>query len=289
MAEFFIVDVFTDKKFSGNPLAVVLDSGEYAANQMQAIARQFNFSETTFAQIQSKGGTFPVRIFTPTQEIPFAGHPTLGTAWVLRELTGRRERVTLALGVGPVSVDFEHSGGCEIAWMQPPRPELGKAIPQTEAVRCLGLLQGDHHPSLPSQHVSIGVAFAMIPLASLDALGRVNIDRAARARLGNIGSGPIATFVFCEQTREADHHFSARLFFEADGLREDPATGAANVCLGALLEAQGYGAGQGLSIVVEQGFEMGRPSLVHVRVTNPLPGQIAVGGGVRPVARGTVL
>jgi trans-2,3-dihydro-3-hydroxyanthranilate isomerase len=78
-------------------------------------------------------------------------------------------------------------------------------------------------------------------------------------------------------------------FFEADGLREDPATGAANVCFGALLEAQGYGAGQGLSIVVEQGFEMGRPSLVHVRVTNPLPGQIVVGGGVRPVARGTIL
>jgi trans-2,3-dihydro-3-hydroxyanthranilate isomerase len=218
MADFFLVDVFTDRKFTGNPLAVVIDSGEYTADQMQSIAREFNFSETTFAQTTTDDRAFPVRIFTPTQEIPFAGHPTLGTAWVLREVTGRADQITLALGVGVVSVDFERSEGCEIAWMQPPRPQLGPRISESAAVRCLGLGERDLHPSLPAQHVSIGVAFAMIPLASLDALGRINLDRAARAELGNIGSGPIATFVFSEQTRNPDHQFSARLFFEADGL-----------------------------------------------------------------------
>src|ERR1700738_390485 len=196
--EYYIVDVFSTSAPAGNPLAVVMDTAQLTTDQMQAIAREFNLSETTFverrpAQVESaEGGR--VRIFTTTEELPFAGHPTLGTASVLRLIApecaapdaGHRSIITLAENVGPIPVRFPDSGGLspeaphesaapQVAEMTQRDPAFGPTLDPAEAARLCGLSVEDLDPSAPPQVVSTGTAFAIVLLRSLDSLGGLRV------------------------------------------------------------------------------------------------------------------
>jgi trans-2,3-dihydro-3-hydroxyanthranilate isomerase len=187
---FHIVDVFAEQLRAGNTLAVVRDAGDLDAAAMQRIAREFGFSETTFVLSATPGEETPVRIFTPAEELPFAGHPTLGTAWVIREhrLRERPAAVTLALGVGPVPVAFEpEPGGDAVAWLTAPPGTLGRTLAPARLAPALGLSPRDFSRDLPVQHVSAGVAFVHVPLASADAVRRARFELAACEPLAREG------------------------------------------------------------------------------------------------------
>jgi len=285
---FHIVDVFAESLHAGNTLAVVLDAADLDGESMQRIAREFGFSETTFVVGPAGEARVAVRIFTPAEELPFAGHPTLGTAWTIREHL-RRERggaLELALGVGPVRVEFEpEAGGAEVAWLTAPAVSLGRTLAPERIAPALGLAAGDFARELPVQHVRAGVGFVHVPLASEDAVRRARLDLAAFAPLAREGL-PAAVYLFAPAAK-ADLH--ARMFFDAGAVKEDPATGSATACLGAYLLAHG-GRGERFALRIEQGVEMRRPSLLRLEVTGGgAAAKIRVGGRVVESARGELL
>jgi trans-2,3-dihydro-3-hydroxyanthranilate isomerase len=282
---FWIVDVFAEEKWAGNQLAVVCDAAGLKDEVMQRIARETNFSETTFVTGERDGG-FEVRIFTPTKEIPFAGHPTLGTAWVLRHerLAEPREQIVLHLGIGAVPVSFEQESEVEVVWMNPGAPELGRTLEGEPIVEMLGLEPGDLHPRLPLQEARIGIPFILVPLRGLGAAARA---RVRSERIGGLVNEDVGFFVFCPEAEDPINQIHARMFFPTAGVPEDPATGSANACLAAyLLEHRVLGDGP-VRARVEQGVEMGRPSLLRLRASREGGRvRVEVGGRVFLSARG---
>ena len=261
------VDVFAESSLSGNQLAVVRGAGRLDTVTMQAIALETNFSETTFV-IEEHSDEARVRIFTPNRELPFAGHPTLGTAWVL----GRhRGAYALELAAGRVGVTFE--GG--VVWMQPPPVEPGDALSPNSAAALLGLSPADIDSRYPCRFATIGPWFVLIGVKRLDALRRASVRTDVYDELA--GEGVLGVFVFADEAYSDDAHFAARMFHHR-GLREDPATGSANTAFAAYLHSLGVRG----RIVVEQGFEIGRPSRLYLDVAET----IRVGGKVRPVLTG---
>jgi trans-2,3-dihydro-3-hydroxyanthranilate isomerase len=291
---FHIVDVFAEASHAGNPLAVVRDAADLGTATMQDVAREFGFSETTFLVSDPRAVEtgVRVRIFTPEAELPFAGHPTLGSAWVIREhlAASRVDAVSLELGVGLVPVRFEAlAGGGEVAWLTAPPIELGARISAARIAPALGLAEEDFDPGLPVQHVSAGIGFVCVPLRSLDALRRCRLDLRAFAALAGEGL-PANVYFFCREVQGAANDLHARMLFAAPDVREDPATGSATACLGAyLLAHRAMGVGP-LSLRIEQGVEMKRPSLLRLRAREGSSGaQIEVGGRVIETARGELL
>ncbi|MXY63787.1 MAG: PhzF family phenazine biosynthesis protein [Gammaproteobacteria bacterium] len=263
-----IVDVFAERPLSGNQLAVVHGAVHLDTAEMQAIALETNFSETTFVVDESPEEA-QVRIFTPTRELPFAGHPTLGTAWVL----GRnRDSYTLNLQAGSVRVTFEDDG---IAWMEPPPVEPGDMLNTHSAAALIGLSPDDIDTRYPCRFATIGPRFALVGVKGLDVLRRAVIRTDMYDDLA--GRGELGMFAFTEGAYHDDAHFAARMFHHR-GLREDPATGSANTAFASHLRSLGT---QG-RIVVEQGFEVGRPSRLYLDVAET----IRVGGKVRLVLSG---
>ena len=263
-----IVDVFAERPLSGNQLAVVRGCSHLDTATMQAIALETNFSETTFV-VEEFSDEARVRIFTPTRELPFAGHPTLGTAWVL----GRdRDSYTLDLPAGRVRVTFEAGG---IAWMQPPPVEPGDVLSPQSAAALLGLSPADIDNRYPCRFATIGPWFVLIGVKGLDVLRRATVRTDVYDELA--GEGVLGVFVFTGEAYSDDAHFAARMFHHR-GLREDPATGSANTAFAAHLHSLGVRGG----IVVEQGFEIGRPSRLYLDIADT----IRVGGKVRPVLTG---
>jgi trans-2,3-dihydro-3-hydroxyanthranilate isomerase len=274
---FHIVDVFAESKYAGNTLAVVRDAADLDTTTMQAIAREFGFSETTFLVSDphdATGAGVRTRIFTPTYELPFAGHPTLGTAWVVREhlLPARADALTLALGVGPVPVAFEG----ELAWLTAPPVKLGETIPAEAIAPAIGLSPADLDPALPVQRANAGPSFIIVPVRRREALARARLDV---SRIPELSTG---IYCFAREAESPANQVRARMFFESAGPREDPATGSATACLGAyLLAHRVYGAE--LALRIEQGVEMRRPSLLHLSAHAH---GIRVGGRVIESARG---
>ncbi len=287
----FIVDVFAEEKYAGNQLAVVTGGAALSSAAMQRIARETNFSETTFVlSDQPNNGGYDVRVFTPAVEIPFAGHPTLGTAFVLRNeiLSNRPETVTLNLGVGQVPVSFTFdSDGRETAWMRAPRVALGQIHPRERLSEIVGLSVDDLDSRFPVQDTSIGVPFTIIPVATLDAMRRARFNRAVYERQAEVRR---ALFLFSSQTYSPSNQFNARMFAEPFGVAEDPATGSANACFGAYLLEHQHATSNSLDICVEQGYEIGRPSLLFVRAERNAAGaDVCVGGHVVSTFRGELL
>lgn len=281
---FFLVDVFAERAYGGNPLAVVLDEPPLPDATMQALAAEFNFSETTFvpARPEADGG-WRVRLFTPAREIAFAGHPILGTAAVLRDaLAPGAPTLRLNLQVGAVTVRFEGSGGRDLAWFDAPQVTPGAACALEPMAAALGIAPHDIDTVSPVQQMAAGTAAMIVPLRSLDALRRCRLDLGAYAGLAAQGCPPLV-YVFCSETRDAGNDLSARFFFEAHGVREDPATGNGAAFLGNYLLAHGLRPPGGFTLRIEQGHELGRPSLVLVQCK---AGQVSVGGSVIAVARG---
>jgi trans-2,3-dihydro-3-hydroxyanthranilate isomerase len=273
-----IVDVFTAQRYAGNPLAVVIAAdGDLSDATMQQIAAEMNFSETTFvAPVPAADGGWRVRIFTPAREIAFAGHPILGTAWVVRHhiAAQRSAPVRLHLAVGTLPVSFEaDDDGTEVAWFVAPAMSLGARVAPEPMAAALGLAVADIDTVRgPVQQVSAGTSALIVPLRDLDALTRSRLDLAAFAPLAAQGLPPL-TYLFCRATRDAANHLSARFFFEAHGVREDPATGNGAAFLGAYLLEHRVLDSDDLSLRIEQGHEVRRPSLVRLRARSTLGGR----------------
>ena len=278
----FIVEVFAEAAGGGNPLAVVVPGAEGLADaDMQRIAAEMNYSETSFVPVApSVDGRWPVRIFTPAREIAFAGHPILGTAWAIRRwlAPGLAAPIRLQLAAAAVPVAFEAAGdGRELAWFVAPPIALGRACDAGRVAAAVGISVHDLDPALPVREASSGTSALIVPLRSLEALGRSRLDLAAFAPLAALGLAPLA-YLFCRETRDPRNDLSARFFFEANGVREDPATGNGAAFLGAYLNAHAPSVAARPSLRIEQGHETGRPSIVHLRAGG---GAIRVGGQVR--------
>lgn len=287
---FYIVDVFAEQPYSGNPLAVVVGEDALPDETMQKLAAETNYSETTFvAPAPEADGGFRVRIFTPAREIAFAGHPILGTAWVLRRqvLPDASGPVRLNLALGQVPVTFEVSAeGNEVAWFLAPPVTPGKTCAPERMAAAVGVSPDDIDADFPVQQFSAGTSAMIVPLRSLDALRRSQLDLDAFAALAAEGFPPLV-YLFCRQTHHPGNDLCARFFFEAHGVREDPATGNGAAFLGAYLLEHRFFPEPEFSIRIEQGYEVRRPSLVMLRARR-VDGsrEVSVGGHVMPSVRG---
>lgn len=295
--DFVQVDVFTDRIFGGNPLAVFPDGEGLGEGDMQAIAREMNLSETTFCLPPTRSDCAArVRIFTPARELPFAGHPTLGTAWVLahrQRLPGGTTRLSLEEGVGPVPVELEGDPTSpSFVWMTHGEVRFGSEIEARAPVaRALGLDESDLLRGAPIQTASTGLPFLYVCLRHREAVDRAVLD--VPALLAAVHGGEDAgVFVFAPEGGPGARRVYSRMFApHRSGIPEDPATGSASGPLGAYLVRHGLVEADGVvRIVSEQGTKMGRQSFVHIalRAERGRAREIRVGGGVVPVLEGTL-
>lgn len=292
-----ILDVFANRPLAGNPLAVVLDADGLDDKEMQAIAREFNLSETVFvlppAEARHRAA---VRIFTPGRELPFAGHPTVGTAVLLALLDKAKGASAEAFGleekIGIVPCVAEPKGERQgrARFRLPRLPQSwGEGVSVDKAARALGLQPseigfGQHVPS----RMSAGVRFDMVPVATLDAIGRARPGGAFEEAFGD--SDHPAVYLYTAETVEAGSRFHARMFAPGLGVAEDPATGSAAASFaGALMQFEKPGDGTH-DIVIEQGYEMGRPSLIDLQLVVEKGALVSaeIGGDAVIVAEGTL-
>ena len=287
---FVQVDVFSARPFEGNPLAVFPDARGLSDQEMQSLAREMNLAETTFILprdpgIEQERGV-RVRIFTVQEELPFAGHPTLGTAFVLRGSTGVRE-VALDLNVGKVPVRFEEKPGQPVfGEMTQAEPQFGQIHDRETVVRATSLRDGDIDPSLPVQTISTGLQFTIVPLRGLDVIRGLHVNLASSSEyLQQSGGGRFFYFVTRETVDPAARLHARMLFYGG----EDPATGSAAGCSTAWMVAHGV-AQPDEHVLIEQGVEMLRPSRIFGRASRAdnRVVNVRVGGNVVEVLRGEV-
>lgn len=282
-------DVFTSRALEGNPLAVFPDAHGLKDEQMQAIAREMNLSETTFifprdATTEKERGV-RVRIFTVQEELPFAGHPTLGTAFALRGDSGVPE-VRLELNVGTIPVIYEDTPGQpSFGEMTQKDPEFGAIHDRAKIAEVSGISLADIADDLPVQTVSTGVPFTILPLRDLEAARRLQLNL-ARSLEYLSASGSKFFFCVCRETVDPTARLHARMLFYNG---EDAATGSASGCAAAWMVACGV-AQPDERVVIEQGIEMKRPSRIFVRASrrNDRVVNIRVGGNVVEVLRGEI-
>ena len=283
------LDVFSSQPFEGNPLAVFLDGQGLSDQEMQALAREMNLSETTFvlpreSSVERERGV-RVRIFTVQEELPFAGHPTLGSAFQLRGATGARE-IVLDLNVGKVPVQFEENPGQPLfGEMTQVNPEFGEQHDREAVARASGLRDGDIDPSLPIQTISTGVPFTIVPLRGLDIMRNLRVDMRGSEEYLERSGGKFFYFV-SRQTVDPSARLHARMMFYNG---EDPATGSAAGCAAAWMVAHGVAQPEE-RVLIEQGVEMKRPSRIFVRASrrDDRVVNVRVGGNVVEVLRGEV-
>ena len=284
---FVQLDVFCSLAFEGNPLAVFPDGRGLSDEQMQSIAREMNLSETTFIlprdPVVEKERGVRVRIFTVQEELPFAGHPTLGTAFQLRGSGGARE-IALDLNVGRVPVRFEEVQGEPVfGEMTQMDPEFGPRHDREAVARAAGLKDGAIDPSLPIQTVSTGVPFTMVPLRGLENMRELNVDLRGSAEYLERSGGKFFYFVTRETVDTAARLHARMIFYNG----EDPATGSAAGCAAAWMAANGVAAPDE-RVLIEQGVEMRRPSRIFVRASrrDDRVVNVRVGGNVVETVRG---
>ena len=259
--EYVLVDVFTDRKFGGNQLAVFRDGRGVRDELMQAAAKELNLPETTFVVPAEQGGDHKLRIFTPARELPFAGHPTVGTAFVLADSRDATLRLEERVGTLQVTV---RDGFTE---MEQPLPTFEPVADRDAVAASISLDAADLEPALPIEIGSSGNRFMFVAVKTLDAVKRASPRGLAEA-----------AYIFTTQTVEPGSTVHGRMYAPWQGIAEDPATGSANGPLGAYLVR--HGLSDGTRIVSEQGFEMGRRSLLYVRVGGGRDGitSVHVGG-----------
>lgn len=278
------VDVFAAEAMTGNPLAVVLDADAWPGGRMQAFAAELGISETAFVLDPRDGGDHRVRIFTPVRELPMAGHPVVGSAWVLRAAGQIGERAVLETDAGPLAVRVRGS----VATMDQATPAAGAEVDGEEAARAAGVRLAGGAP--PARIWSTGVPQLMLP-ADLDALESARPDHEALRALGE-RDGWVGVSVYAV-TGSRDDRLLARVrhFAPLLGVPEDPVTGSAAGALGACLAAHGVSSGDDLELVVTQGAAGGRGGEVAVRVRSAggVPSRVRVGGRVVPLFEGHVL
>ncbi len=286
---FYIVDVFAEEKYSGNQLAVVISRNKLNGEEMQRIAKEMNYSETTFI---TSVENYDVRIFTPEVELPFAGHPTIGTAYILQQefMKEKAKTMSLNLKIGNIAILFKYKG--EIlseTWMEHKEPTFSGFFAPEMLADVLSIDENDIDNRFKIQEVSTGIPALIVPLKSLDAIKKVRINHEKLAKLiQNIQAKTI--LVFCPETYNKKNDLNVRYFADYYGVPEDPATGSANGCLAAYLVKYGYFGKNRIDIRVEQGYEIGRKSLLLLKAEEKAGKyHITVGGKVILIAKGTLL
>ena len=284
--DYLHLDVFTSNRFEGNQLAVFPEPGELSTEQMQTIAQEMNFSESTFIFPARKGGDVQMRIFTPGTELPIAGHPTIGTTFALAHLgtiaKGRTDWV-YELKIGPTPVSLEWDGDeLSFAWMTQPLPSFGAEIADRDGVAAaMGITSADLLDGAPVQQVSCGVPFLYVALASRRAVDAVAIDRRALAeRCRAAGLDELAVYFFTPEA-SGDETVYSRMLAPGFGISEDPATGSACGPLGSYLVHHGLvDAGRARAMISLQGVAMRRPSRIHISIdsADDMITKVRVGG-----------
>ncbi len=300
---FLQYDVFTREPLTGNQLAVFVDARGLAGDRMQALAREMNFSESTFILPSETAGTdVRMRIFTPATEMPMAGHPTIGSAFALAH-TGLIQpglpRFVFGLDVGPTPVDLEWEGErLRFAWMTQLNPTFGPELlgppldARAAAAAAIGLGAPDLTPELPVQQVSCGVPYLIVPLRSREAVDQATSDASALRRLAVSFGIDLPIFLFAMSPPGSPGTVYSRMFAPALGVTEDPATGSASGPLGCYLVRHRLVSGDAaLRIISVQGVAMGRPSRIHVSIASRSDEivEVKVGGQAVLVGRGELL
>ncbi len=294
---FFTLDVFTHRALAGNPLAVVLDAQGLDDAAMQAIAGEFNLSETVFVfPPKDAAHRAALRIFTPGRELPFAGHPTVGTAVLLATLddvgqSGTHFVLEEKVGLVPCRVAPSSNGVIEALFSLPRLPQrVELAAGNADIARAIGVEVTDigfdaHHPAV----FSAGVGFTLVPLNSLAAVAKARINH-DHWQAGILPADHANAFIYCRETADEGHHFHARMFAPDLGVGEDPATGSAVAAFaGAVAEYEGLGDGRHV-LLIEQGYEMGRPSLIRLEmdIAGGMLVEVRIGGGAVIVSEGAL-
>jgi trans-2,3-dihydro-3-hydroxyanthranilate isomerase len=303
---YHVLDVFTDTRFGGNPLAVALDADSLDAPRMQTVAREFNLSETVFVlKPQSPAHTARVRIFTPASELPFAGHPTVGVAALLAEIRAETRSQTgagatpgdvlmvLEEAIGLVRVGVRlRSGAPPYAELAAPRlpTEAGSLAPPERLAAALGLIPAEigfenHRPT----KYGAGNTFAFVPVASLAAIAKARVAQPHWDAALN-GQGLTGAFLYCRQTVHTTSQFHARMFAPDVGIAEDPATGSAAVAFAGVVQQFDRPPDGHHRRLIEQGYAMGRPSLIALtmEVAGGKLTAVRVGGHAVRVAEGRI-
>ena len=285
---FYQVDVFSNKLFGGNPLAVFLKGEDFKEEQLLQAAREMNLSETTFVFPPSHpDADFDVRIFTPEKEIPFAGHPTLGTAFVLKYaglIPGTKNHLLLNFKTGLLPVQIQDDG---IISMQTPPGEILQTFSNTnEVAKSLGLKENNIEPDLPIQTVTTGFPAMLVPINSLGAMKEILLDLALLKPLLEEGKADMI-YPFTRQTFDQKNSIHARGFAPFIGIPEDPGTGSVASALGYYLYEKNS---KEKSIIIEQGYEMKRPSNIFVEIDGieGRTNEIRIGGRVKLGFKGTL-
>ncbi|MDM5221266.1 PhzF family phenazine biosynthesis protein [Peribacillus sp. NJ11] len=282
-----IVDVFSNGKYTGNQLAVFKNAGNVPDNEMQQIAKEINFSETTFILSDSKiDGGYDVRIFTPNEEVPFAGHPTLGTAYIIQNevLDEPLENIILNFKGGQITVSFNNQE--ELIWMKQNEPTFGRILDENKISEVLNIHKENIDDRFPIQEVSTGLPVIVVPLKSLDAVKKVKVNREKYFKLIEHTEAK-AIMVFSPETYNSKNDLNVRDFADFYGIPEDAATGSSNGCLASYLVKYRYFENSEINVRVEQGYEIGRPSLLFLKAGD-VNGKINVhvGGKVVKIAQG---
>ncbi|MBI2189768.1 MAG: PhzF family phenazine biosynthesis protein [Acidobacteria bacterium] len=291
-------DVFTDEPLTGNQLAVFLDARGLADERMQALAREMSFSESTFILPPETPGTdVRMRIFTPANEMPMAGHPTIGGTFALVEAGVIRPgaaRFVFGLGIGPVPVDLEWDGSrLRFAWMTQLIPVFGPEVPaRAEAAAAIGVNPDDLAESLPVQEISCGLPFLFVPLRSRELVDRAVSDASAFARFAASTGIDRPIFLFSMLPPGGRETVYSRMFAPGFGIVEDPATGGASGPLGCYLVRHGLVTGGAAQRIVSlQGVAMRRPSRIHIAIGTRGDEivEVTVGGTAVLVGRGEMV
>ncbi len=282
---FYIVDVFAEEKYQGNQLAVFRNTADISRLEMQKIAKETNFAETTFILSDSKvDNGYDVKIFTPDTEVPFAGHPTLGTAFIIhKEIeNGLSEKINLNLSVGQIPVTFAPDD----IWMKQNPPVFGRTVDVNTISEILSIGIEDIDTNFPVQEVSTGLPSIIVPFKTLSAVSQCQIDHSKYRRfLQEFFSANI--LVFCKETYNRENNINVRVFCEDSGFPEDAATGSANGNLAGYLLEYNYFNSTRLQYRAEQGYEIERKSLLKIKASK-INGEfdINVGGKVFLISKG---
>jgi trans-2,3-dihydro-3-hydroxyanthranilate isomerase len=286
---YYITDVFALEKYGGNQLLTFLPGSSISDSEMLTIAREINFSETTYilSDEADKDG-YPVRIFTPGEEVPFAGHPTLGTAHIIQSKIIQKsvEQVKLNLKIGPIAVTFPQDGS-GIIWMEQTPATFGKMLEKELLAPVLDLETHDIDSNFEIEEVSTGFPFIIVPLKSVDALKKCVLNRDLYFRLVK-DAWAKNILVFCPGGYTQKQQLGVRVFPLFYGIEEDAATGSGNGCLAAYLVKNRYFKSDSIDIAVGQGYEMDRPSQIYLKAAGTEGRIIAhVGGKVITISEGT--
>lgn len=294
---YHILDVFSESEGGGNPLAVVEDADGLSGNEMLAIAHRFGLSETVFLLPPSNPThSAKIRIFTPTTEVPFAGHPTVGTAVLLAsqrygDITSEQDAIVVLeenAGVVRVGVRLIPDGAAFAEFDSPELPKSGDNPPDADALAMvLGLTRSElgfenHVPSV----YKAGLGFVMVPVRGLDAMSRIEVNKAACRKV--LGSGLDSIFAYCRETLNNGNHFHARVFAPLLGVDEDPATGSAAAAFAGAIDHFDDPREGTHRYIIEQGYEMGRPSQISLElvIDHTKLHAVRIGGHATPTESG---